>query len=1100
MSDRQHGSRWVGRGLGARPVKGRRGLSLFCMVILTSACVSGSVASGASWESLEGPKASFVVTLAQSPHNPRELYAGVLGGGVLRSEDAGVSWEPIGGQLAPRSDFTGLGEPDKALDVESIAIAQDGRIFAGSLGAGVHVLTPEGNWMELSRGLGGSHAVNEVKLGGADEAFLYAGTQEGLYYLARPAKHDDKWRRLDDWQTEQSERVQALFVSDDPVPRIYAGTRAGFFRSLDNGETWQRATEGIDREVNVIAMAVNPQDADHVLVSSWDRGVGARFIYRSRDGGEMWERAEPLFDSVIQSLAFAEEVEARPYALTYSGDLYVGLDEGLRWELEDSLGVEARSLLQVEEGRWVVGTSGQGLRVRNPEGEWHSAQIQDVPLTVSSILPFDGELLAGTERCGIFRREEAGEWEDYGSGLPFEARTITSLAVDPESQTLYAGTHGDGVYERALGDARWRVLKQGLPDSALQIRTLKNLRLGSEHPLLAGTSDGLYRLQGGIWERVARQELKEEVTNIVSVPSTRLVFATGTGGQVFVSTDGGRSWASDAEVPERVQRLVLAHSSRLKSWLMGSPQWVLFAQTEGDALYFRTAKETAWRPVDVDLQTRGVLKIADSPLGPDGLLLIAWELADENLHQRISPSSTVTAFFQQTKWRGRTQLPNASILAFALDPQDPGRVYAGTANKGVYRGEVPLPKLGEQIPADAPIKRALPVTAVVVFVGLLAGGLYLWFTKPPEPVTLVIDVMPAKRDDTYQVQIQGPEGRSSQDETRMPGPLQHWEEQKAATFADSASEDSVMNIGDGLYTFVFGSSELQKLYASTGGGDDRQRMRLRFCVEGALAELPWELIYDEGPRTFLGLEENRAIARCAMSSEPIPDWHPARRLRVLAVAVSPRDRPLPMIEREVDLLRDELGALRRVDVDVLEAPATPSQLIDALQNQDYQVLHFVGHADPDSLILEDERGYAQTLAITDLISAMSRPGSDLTMVFLNACQTASPGSRPGIPSAARQLAAKGVPLVLAMQHDILNSDALVFVEAFYRDLAAYGSVVDAVGSARRSVFRARGSRVPPVWAIPVLLIRGSSGQLLRPRYYWMRKLGWDRLWLQRHRS
>jgi CHAT domain-containing protein len=201
-----------------------------------------------------------------------------------------------------------------------------------------------------------------------------------------------------------------------------------------------------------------------------------------------------------------------------------------------------------------------------------------------------------------------------------------------------------------------------------------------------------------------------------------------------------------------------------------------------------------------------------------------------------------------------------------------------------------------------------------------------------------------------------------------------------------------------------------------------------------------------------------------------------------------------MIEREIETLKGISDRLRQVDVCVIEH-ATPKALLEELQTGVYQILHFAGHADRSDLILEDEKGHQARLGVLDLAPVIS--GSALTMVFLNACETAGSGFRPGIPSLASMLANKGVPLVLAMQHEIPNDDALSFVRSFYDALVDTGSVDDAVSRGRQVVFSRRESVTPPTWAIPVLLVRGSNSELMRPLPRWRRGLGLRRQPIQK---
>jgi hypothetical protein len=74
-----------------------------------------------------------------------------------------------------------------------------------------------------------------------------------------------------------------------------------------------------------------------------------------------------------------------------------------------------------------------------------------------------------------------------------------------------------------------------------------------------------------------------------------------------------------------------------------------------------------------------------------------------------------------------------------------------------------------------------------------------------------------------------------------------------------------------------------------------------------------------------------------------------------------------------------------------------------------------------------------------------------------------------------------------MQHEIGDGDALQFVQIFYGELVVTGSVEVALSRARLAIYSKHGVK-RPVWAIPVLLIRGSKSEILSPQPRWKQKL------------
>jgi photosystem II stability/assembly factor-like uncharacterized protein len=62
---------------------------------------------------------------------------------------------------------------------------------------------------------------------------------------------------------------------------------------------------------------------------------------------------------------------------------------------------------------------------------------------------------AGSTRSGLFVSSDSGKtWRVHDEGL--RTRSILALAISADGQTLYAGTHGEGVFRLStLGQAEF---------------------------------------------------------------------------------------------------------------------------------------------------------------------------------------------------------------------------------------------------------------------------------------------------------------------------------------------------------------------------------------------------------------------------------------------------------------------------------------------------------------------------------------------------------------------------------------------------------------------------------------------------------------------
>jgi CHAT domain-containing protein len=100
----------------------------------------------------------------------------------------------------------------------------------------------------------------------------------------------------------------------------------------------------------------------------------------------------------------------------------------------------------------------------------------------------------------------------------------------------------------------------------------------------------------------------------------------------------------------------------------------------------------------------------------------------------------------------------------------------------------------------------------------------------------------------------------------------------------------------------------------------------------------------------------------------------------------------------------------------------------------------------------------------------------LGLVSLATCESAKSDSPQGFLGIAPQIVQRGVPAVVAMQYSVLISTAEVFLEDFYKAIAAREPVDWAVQWARKAVSQEAGLDNRE-FATPVLYMRAKDGNI-----------------------
>jgi hypothetical protein len=260
------------------------------------------------------------------------------------------------------------------------------------------------------------------------------------------------------------------------------------------------------------------------------------------------------------------------------------------------------------------------------------------------------------------------------------------------------------------------------------------------------------------------------------------------------------------------------------------------------------------------------------------------------------------------------------------------------------------------------------------------------------------------------------------------------------------------------------------------------RIRMRLSDVPELAQLPWEYLYDPVEADFVTRSARTPLVRYPEVPQRIHPCPISPPLRILVIVASPKNLVQLDVDQEWLRLKEALSELEqsgRVTLERLDQ-ATWARLQERLAEEDYHIIHFIGHGDfaPETdsgaLYMETAAGQGHPVTTEDLRTLFRDERGTLRLVVLNACKGAR--SSPGDPFAgvAQGLIRAGIPAVIAMQFAITDQAAIDFAQGFYRRIAE-GSAIDyALGEVRKAIFL-EGNKLE--WGTPVLFLRSLDGQI-----------------------
>lgn len=263
-----------------------------------------------------------------------------------------------------------------------------------------------------------------------------------------------------------------------------------------------------------------------------------------------------------------------------------------------------------------------------------------------------------------------------------------------------------------------------------------------------------------------------------------------------------------------------------------------------------------------------------------------------------------------------------------------------------------------------------------------------------------------------------------------------------------------------------------------------QGLRIRLRVQDArLSALPWEFLNGTSAEDYLCLSRETPVVRYLETPSAPEALTVAPPLSILGVISAPSDLPALDVGAERKKIEEATKALRDEKTQLLTLTwlegSTSRDLMKAMRQGPFHVLHFVGHGDFDTksdegtIALTDDAGKSAPIKASDLARLLGDHES-LRMVVLNSCFGAKTGATP-FSSTASALITRGIPAVVAMQYAISDQAAVVFARELYESIADQMPIDAAVTEARKAI------RLVPEcedeWVTPVLHMRSPDGEL-----------------------
>lgn len=689
-------------------------LLALCLLPITSLALAGP----GIWTS-SGPEGGSVLQLAVDPAAPDTIYLSGING-AYRSTDTGVTWTRL--NIAPyiSSVWRMVLNPH---DSQMLIVSSATQLFRSTDGGS--------NWQALAGGLPVPGNFRDVRFDPLHAGRIWTVGSSGL------------WRSNDDGQTWSPVPASGLgsnIVALEPDPhvdgRMLAVSHADTYLSTDHGLTWNVVPQAPGSFGTLRTVSHTPVPG--VVLAASDAGE----MLRSTDGGASFSLLDPVSLPHAYQITFIhpDAVSANTWWLGLTNGLirtsdggatYTVVGEGIRPAAGGSFdnGVAALYVHPGNPDILYAGADFTGFYVSSNGGaSWtrRNTGLDQVQIRALAVHPqFPSWVYAGygdanaSPSDGLFQSIDRGQsW--FSSSPSLEAVGLRTLLIDPNttanpfSTTLYAAGYGyplfsptgatrhgnGGIYKSTDGGATWATIDNGIPRFTLGDGVEHSYFIISRSVIAdpnSGSGPGgdgpLQTLYLGGSGTIHRDGAGNPV-----------VMAA----RIYKSTDAGASWsASDTGLPldpmYPVQVVPLAINPDNPSILYAGtttygyePGWSDPLESEGviNGVFKSTDAGATWvhsssglprlNPANPDSAIRTVLALALAPSQPDRLYAATTNLLYDSIVYRSNDGGA--------SWQIANNgiAADADIRALIVDPDNPDIVYAGSTGSeinpgGVYR-------------------------------------------------------------------------------------------------------------------------------------------------------------------------------------------------------------------------------------------------------------------------------------------------------------------------------------------------------------------------------------------------------------------------------
>lgn len=582
-------------------------------------------------------------TIAIHPTNPNIMYAGAATGGVWKTVDAGVTWNPIFdfntylsiGDIKfdptnPNTIYVGTGDPQ----IGGYSFIGNGLFKSTDAGA---------TWTNI--GLSDAKIISRIVVHPTNPNTIYVAAM-GLPFVRTPDRGVYKttdggasWTKVL-YVSDQAGATDLVIDSQNPnilyastwdrirnmQESIVNGPNSKIYKTTDGGTTWNPIMNGIvGNDLCRIGLAISQQNPNKLYTTVVSPDLTLHGIYQTTNGGQNWNKlpCNGLDSASIYSNFgwYFAQLRINPtndnMFFILGVDMMHTTDGGQNFTPSDfnyELHADKHDIQYINNNTWIVATDGGLYKTTNGMQSWED--IEDMPVNQLYRIatnPHEPSLYyGGVQDNGSVGGNAAtiNNWTKYWGGDGFQMRFDPTNAnlFYAESQNLGLIAIDNGNY---IGHTNGIDVNDRMPwDAPFTISTFNpNRQYTATHKVYRVTTGA-----GGQWDSISTDLTMGPgnfprghfLTWVEESPvNQNVVYTCASDGKVHVTQNGGNSWTDiSANLPDFYATSI--HPSTQSA----GTAWLTFSgyrwNDNTPHIYKTTNYGATWTPIHGNLPQLGI--------------------------------------------------------------------------------------------------------------------------------------------------------------------------------------------------------------------------------------------------------------------------------------------------------------------------------------------------------------------------------------------------------------------------------------------------------------------------------------------------------------